>query len=145
MRLEDYISEAVSGKRSHSKHYNSRKEITNKTTLTEILRILDECGMTRVHKMDPETRTSVDRNFTLDAIRTWNFMYDVADMPAGVTILFVITDRRCYKLYWDTRYKNYGPVEATLREMDKANKFTTVTIERAKALDELNKELSAMA
>jgi hypothetical protein len=144
MRLEDYITEAISGKRSHSKQYNSGKEITSKTTLAETLRILDNCGMTRVYKIDSET--SVDREFTLDAIRTWNFMYDVVDMPAGLglTILFIITHRRCYKLYWNARYKNSGPVEGTLREMDKTNGFTSVVSERDEVIDELNTELSTM-
>jgi hypothetical protein len=149
MKLEDYITEAISGRNNTSRRFTVGNEITEKTTFDDACQILEYHGISRIPNSGISTDTLIDRDITLKVLRNWNLQYDAADLSIGVSAIVAVTNRKFYVLYWDTRHKDSGPIEGLAVTGNHSNGklpwyARSSDEELRNALDELNKDLSTM-
>lgn len=111
MNLKNYILEYVSSGRNRRR--NTIGPFTSDMNLGDFFTNLEKCGI----KWRPQLKSSVKmREVVPSTIDSWSYNYDALDMGNGITILVIVTQRKCFVFYWSTASKrNSGPVEATYR------------------------------
>ena len=142
MNLKDYITEYVSSGRGKRK--KSIGPFTSEMNMDDFFINLEDCGI----KWKPQLKSSVKmREIVASTIDSWSYNYDALDVGNGITILVIVTQRKCFVLYWSTSSKrNSGPVEATYHILprpskDPAKDNVMISDSLEEVIDYLNEEM----
>lgn len=142
MNLKNYILEYVSSGRG--RHHKTIGPFTSEMNLAEFFTNLEKCGI----NWKPQLKSSVKmREVVPSTIDSWSYNYDALDVGNGITILVIVTQRKCFVFYWSTSSKrNSGPVEATYhilprpaKDPEKDNVMISDSLEEV--IDYLNEEM----
>lgn len=102
--IEDYITEAISSGKYRGLSKPSEELLTSETNFDDFCTRLEECGVNWKPIKGPDVVP--DKEFLENAIRTWNWNYDVFMLKSGITVMVIVTKKDLFKFTWSTKSQN---------------------------------------
>lgn len=138
--LRETILEAISSGKYRGLSKPVEELLTSETNFDDFCMRLEECGVNWKPIKGPDVVPN--KEFLENAIRTWNWNYDVFMLKSGITVMVIVTQKDLFKFTWSTKSENkYGPASGG-ESMILNGKIRRISDDLEETLAALNKSLS---